>query len=175
MRLIQMIAVAGLMVAPSAAYAQTAHGSHGQAGATARVAGIAPAPVIVNPGIAPGQFFTANLPVIVSPDGRVFANFGRGFEQIVTACGASQGIVVTNVQTTGVVQPTVVQPTVTQPGMVAGPLPYTPAVPNQQTASQQMIARSTVPVQQQQQQQVVVGNGMCWTSNGRGQVFIGRQ
>jgi hypothetical protein len=173
MRLIQMIAVAGLMVAPSAAYAQTAHGSHGQAGATARVAGIAPAPVIVNPGIAPGQFFTANLPVIVSPDGRVFANFGRGFEQIVTACGASQGIVVTNVQTTGVVQPTVIQPTVTQPGMVAGPLPYTPTVPNQQTTSQQMIARADAPVQQQQQQ--VVGNGLCWSSNGRGRVFIGRQ
>jgi hypothetical protein len=173
MRLIKSIAVVGLVMAPSAARAQHAHVEHGKAGASGRVAGVAPAPVVVKPVVFPGTFLSGNLPVIVSPDGRVFADFGRGFEQIVTACGAQQPIVVTNGLTTGVSQPTVVQPTVAQPGIVVGPLPYTPAVPNQQTASQQMIASAAAPAQQQQQ--LAVGNGMCWSSNGRGQVFIGRQ
>jgi len=175
MRLIRMIAVAGLVISPSVAHAQHAHVEHGKASASGRVAGIAPAPapIIVNPGVSSGTFLTGNLPVIVSPDGRVFADFGRGYEQIVTACGAQQPVIVTNIQTTNIVQPTVVQPTVAQPGIVAGPLPYTPAVPNQQTASQQMIARASAPAQQQQQ--IAVGNGTCWTTNGRGQVFISRQ
>lgn len=174
MRFIRMIAVVGLVIAPSAGRAQHAHVEHGKAGASGRVAGIAPAPtpVVVNPVVSPGTFLIGSVPVIVSPDGRVFADFGRGYEQVVTACGFQQPVVVTNVQTTNI-QPTVVQPTVAQPGIVVGPLPYTPAVPNQQTASQQMIARATAPTQAQQQ--VVVGNGMCWSSNGRGQVFISRQ
>jgi hypothetical protein len=71
------------------------------------------------------------------------------------------------------VQPTVVQPSVAQPGIVAGPLPYTPAVPNQQTASQQMLGQLTAPVQPQQQ--VVVPRRACWSTDGRGQVFVGRQ
>jgi len=114
-----------------------------------------------------------SVPIIVSPDGRVFANFGGGFEQVVTACGMSNGIVVTNAQSAGLVQPTVVQPTVSQPGIVAGPLPFTPAVPNQQTASQQMLGQAAVPVQGQQQ--IVVANRACWSTDGRGQVFVGRQ
>jgi hypothetical protein len=171
MRFARLIAVAGLLIAPTAANAQYAHVEHGKAGASGRVAGIAPAPVVINPAIAPGTFFTGSVPVIVSADGRVFADFGRGYEQVVTACGAQQPIIVTNVQTSSVAQPTVVQPTVAQPGIVAGPLPYTPAVPNQQTASQQMITRAAAPAQQQ----IAVGNGMCWSSNGRGQVFISRQ
>jgi hypothetical protein len=66
-----------------------------------------------------------------------------------------------------------VQPTVAQPGIVVGPLPFTPAVPNQQTASQQMLGQPGVPVQVQQQ--VVVGNRRCWSTDGRGQVFVGQQ
>jgi len=52
-------------------------------------------------------------------------------------------------------------------------LPFTPAVPNQQTASQQMLGQAAVPVQGQQQ--IVVGNRACWSTDGRGQVFVGRQ
>ena len=162
-----IIAVAGLVIAPAAARAQ-----HTKAAASGRVAGIAPAPVIVNPIVAPGTFLTGSVPVIISPDGRVFANFGGGFQQIVTACGTSNGIVVSNAQSAGLVQPTVVQPSVSQPGIVAGPLPFTPAVPNQQTASQ-MLGQPAAPVQAQQQ--FVVGNRTCWSSDGRGRVFVGRQ
>jgi hypothetical protein len=167
MRITRGIVVAGLVVAPIAAHAQ-----HTKAAASGRVAGIAPAPVVVNPVVAPGTFLTGSVPVFISPDGRVFANFGGGFEQVVTACGASTGIVMTNGQSAGLVQPAVVQPSVTQPGIVAGPLPFTPAVPNQQTASQQMLGQPAAPVQQQQ---FVVGNRSCWSTDGRGQVFVGRQ
>jgi hypothetical protein len=168
MRIVRTIAVAGLVIAPGAAHAQ-----HTKAAASGRVAGIAPAPVIVNPVVAPGTFLTGSVPIIISPDGRVFANFGAGFEQVVTACGASNGIIVSNAQAAGLVQPTVVQPSVSQPGIVAGPLPFTPAVPNQQTASQQMLGQPATPVQAQQQ--VVVGNQTCWSTDGRGRVFVGRQ
>jgi len=166
MRIVRTIAVAALLIAPIAAEAQ-----HGKAGAAGRVAGIAPAPV-ANPIVAPGTFLSGSVPVIVSPDGRIFANFGAGFEQVVTACGAASGIVVSNVQSSGLVQPTVVQPSVAQPGIVATPLPYTPAVPNQQTASQQMLGQQTAGAQPQQ---VVVRNRSCWSTDGRGQVFVGRQ
>jgi hypothetical protein len=168
MRIARTIAIAGLLILPA-----VAHGQHTKAAASGRVAGIAPAPVIVAPIVAPGRFLTGGVPIIISPDGRVFANFGAGFEQIVTACGSSNGIVVTNAQSGGLVQPTVLQPTVSQPGIVVEPLPFTPAVPNQQTASQQMLGQSSVPVQTQQQ--VVVGNRACWSTDGRGQVFVGRQ
>jgi len=167
MRIARTMVVAGFVISPAVALAQ--HTVHTKAAASGRVAGIAPAPVI----ITPGAFLTGSVPIIVSPDGRVFANFGGGFEQVVTACGMSNGIVVTNAQSPGLVQPTVVQPTVSQPGIVAGPLPFTPAVPNQQTASQQMLGQAAVPVQGQQQ--IVVANRACWSTDGRGQVFVGRQ
>lgn len=165
MRIARTIAVAALVITPVAAHAQ-----RGKAGAAGRIAGIAPPPV-AQPVFAPGTFFSGTVPVIISPDGRIFANFGGGFEQVVTACGASSGIVVTNLQQTGIVQPTVVQPSVAQPGIVAGPLPYTPAVPNQQTASQQMLGQLNAPVQPQQ---IVVPRRACWSTDGRGQVFVGR-
>jgi hypothetical protein len=168
MRIVRTIAVAALVIAPGAAHAQ-----HTKAAANGRVAGIAPAPVIVNPVVSPGTFLTGSVPIIISPDGRVFANFGGGFEQVVTACGAPDGIIVSNAQAAGLVQPTVVQPSVSQPGIVAGPLPFTPAVPNQQTASQQMLGQPATPVQAQQQ--VIVGNRGCWSTDGRGRVFVGRQ
>ena len=164
MRFVRTIAVAGLAMAPVAAHAQ-----HTKAGTSGRIAGIAPAPVIVNPIIAPGRFLSGSVPIIITPDGRVFANFGGGFEQVVTGCGAS-GVVVTNDLSSGVVQPSVVQPTVAQPGIVAGPLPYTPAVPNQETASQQMLRGSAIPVQTQRQ--VVVRHRSCWWTGGHGQVFV---
>lgn len=167
MRIVRTIAIAGLLIAPAAAEAQ-----HGKAAAAGRVAGIAPAPV-ANPIVAPGTFLSGTVPVIVSPDGRIFANFGGGFEQVITSCGVTSGIVVSNVQSAGLIQPAVVQPSVAQPGIVVTPLPYTPAVPNQQTASQQMLGQQTAGMQPQQQ--VVVRNRACWSTDGRGQVFVGRQ
>lgn len=173
MRIVGFIAVAGLMIAPVAAHAQRT-----KPATSGRIAGIAPPPAIVSP-LGPGRFFngrffngrfftggffTGFVPIIISQDGRVFANFGAGFEEVVTACGVSTGFVVTSVLP-GVIQPTVIQPSVIQPQIVGGALPFTPAVPIQETASQQML---------QAQQQVGVGNGVCWSTDGHGQVFVGR-
>jgi hypothetical protein len=165
-----MIAVAALVIAPVAAHAQHTKGT-----ASGRIAGIAPPPVVVvvNQVFMRGTFLTGAVPIIVSTDGRVFANFGGGFEQVVTACGVSTGVVVTNELSTGLVQPGVVQPSVIQPGIVPSLLPFVSAIPNQQTESQQLRGHPVVPMQTQQQ--VVVGNRACWSTDGRGQVFVGRQ
>lgn len=155
---------------------QTVHGRPaGKSGGV--VAGIAPPPPVIV--VAPGNFgnsfypggtaFYGNLPVVVLPDGRVFADFGRGFERIARSCNF------TNYVTAPVVtgQPTVTQPVVIQPNVtVTQPLPYTQPVPNQQTASQQML----YPANQQTLaiQSTLVNQSSCWGHNGRGQVFIGR-
>jgi hypothetical protein len=123
-----------------------------------RVALIAPAPapvVVVAPrhgfygspyayqyGHAPYGYFPnaaimQNIPVVMLHDGRVFANFGYGYEQVVRTCApAGVAPLVTgyaNVTTGAIVQPTVVQPVITQPA------------PAQQTASEQMLARALSP------------------------------
>ena len=124
-----------------------------------RVALIAPSPtpvVVVAPrsgfygspyayqyGYAPYGYFpnaaiVQNIPVVMLQDGRVFANFGYGYEQVVRTCTPG-GIapIVRGYQpvTTGstIVQPTAVQPIVTQPA------------PAQATASEQMLARALSP------------------------------
>jgi hypothetical protein len=161
--MVRMIAVAALVIAPAAAHAQ-----HTKASASGRIAGIAPPPVVivVNPVFFRGAFLTDAVPIIVSSDGRVFANFGGGFEQVVTACGVSTGNGVANGLSTGLVQPAVVQPSAIQPGIAPSALPFTPSIPNQQMFGSPPL---------QTQQQVIVGSRACWSTDGRGQVFVGRQ
>jgi hypothetical protein len=151
-----------------------------------RVAGIAPPPApapIVPNGARHDRsgFLFGNVPVIVFPDGRVFANFGQGLEQVVRSCGlpVNYGGQVTygNQVIPGMsptTQPVVVQPTVTQPtiGATSQPLPYTPPVPAQQTASQQMAAQITGTAQQNQP---VINTQSCWAMDAGGRVFVGRQ
>jgi hypothetical protein len=106
--------------------------------------------------------------VTVLSDGRVFADFGRGYEQVVSRCGVaatSVGVPAAPAATTtsGNVQPTVAQPSVVQPPVtVSQPVPYTPPVPAQQTASQQMA----------QPQQSSPAASSCWATDTRGQIFI---
>src|SRR5215831_11743982 len=63
----------------------TAQQAKGKA-APARVAGIAPSPpVVAIPGTSLVLTAPANAggpPVVLLPDGRLFANFGRGYEQV---------------------------------------------------------------------------------------------
>jgi hypothetical protein len=73
-------------------------------------------------------------------DGRVFADFGRGWEAVSRSCSLPMGYSSSQVVSpSGLQQPLIVQPTVTQP-TAAGVqrLPYTPPVPAQQTPSAQM-------------------------------------
>lgn len=149
----------------------------GTAGTAApRIAGIAPPPptfIIVSGDnfvtpIGNGTVIFANIPAFVLADGRVFANFGRGIEQVVRPCGAVLNTIGEGLfQTTG--QPFVTQPSVIQPTPGASqPLPFTPAVPNQPTVSQQMLvqALATGPV--------IVNGFSCWAANRVGQVFVTR-
>jgi len=165
--------LAGPVVAAGTAGAQV---PHTRTGPTGTVAGIAPAPP---PSPAPGQpgsdgdrgreperHRQLRAPVMLS-DGRVFADFGRGYEQVVRACGstpapmAAAGAVVAG--GTAAVQPAVSQPVVTQPapGMAAS-LPYTPAVPGQQAGLQPAQPGISTAAQS------------CWATDARGQIFIAR-
>src|SRR5512146_402026 len=126
----------GLMLVPYALSAQRTG-----VAAAGRVAGIA-APVgraerIVAP--PPGSFLIGGVPVVVLSDGRMFADFGYGYEPIRRGCGGAALFV----QSAAIpVQPGIVQPTVAQPSAgVSERLPYTPPVPAQQTASQQMLSQ----------------------------------
>ncbi len=124
-----------------------------------RVAGIAPAQtpiVVVQPaqqayyypqygygyssyGYFPNAGFVQNIPVVLLQDGRVFANFGYGYEQVIRTCSpggfgsVSSGYGASLVTGGGVVQPTVVQPTATQPA------------PAQTTESERMLIRAVSP------------------------------
>ena len=117
-----------------------------------RVAAIAPAPtpvvIVAGPafvggfqtGFLPSGFFPAaafvqNFPVAILQDGRVFANFGFGFEQVVRACAVNGFATTVGVPTTGstIAQPIAIQPRVIQPA------------PVQQTASEQQLIRALYP------------------------------
>jgi hypothetical protein len=151
-------------VAASAASAQRTQ--HTRSTAPPRVAAIAPAP---SPAPSPARryshgAFRSDLPILLMGDGRVFADFGRGWERVERSCALPSGFASSQVVSpSGLEQPIVVQPTVTQP---AAPgvqrLPYTPPVPAQQTPSQQMAERGgRLP-------QTSTAGRSCWAmSNGR--------
>ena len=131
--------LSGLMLVPCALSAQRT--GVAEAG---RIAGIA-APVVRAERIVappPGSLLIGGVPVVVLPDGRMFADFGYGYEPITRGCGGAALFV----QSVAVpVQPAVVQPSVAQPSAgVTERLPYTPPVPAQQTASQQMLSQQAL-------------------------------
>ncbi len=111
------------------------------------------------------------VPTVVGADGRVYANFGYGYEQVTREC-ASRGYV-----TYGARAPrTVRQPVYTQPG-VTQPVPTAP------TASQTMIQRNPgnagaavggVSVGGFYVGQSQAANGACWMRGGGGRVVVRR-
>ncbi|HEY4129814.1 MAG TPA: hypothetical protein VGM50_04325 [Gemmatimonadaceae bacterium] len=120
-------------------------------GSPGRVAGIAPA---APQAPAAGNYRFNNVPMTVSADGRVFANFGRGYEQLVRNCA---------VPLSSFSQPPTTQPVVVQPS------PYTPPVPNPQTPSQAAAARASGAASSQP-----TNSRECWSTDARGQPLIGR-
>jgi hypothetical protein len=122
-----------------------------------------PQPVVVDPNgfyrnpsypVQPVQFTL--VPAILMSDGSIFANFGFGYEPVIRSCSA---VVVTG-------SPQVIG----SGGVKLGPsnaMPYTQPVPNQMTASQQMIANGTrisAPAQLS-----------CFTRDAAGRVFVYRR
>jgi hypothetical protein len=83
------VAAAGVAVAPAAMLAQ-----HTKPVNPPRIAAIAPppaqSPVGSGHSFRSGRLtFSDNFPIAVLSDGRVFANFGRGYEQVSRACGST--------------------------------------------------------------------------------------
>lgn len=78
--------------------------------------------------VFPRQSSVVWVPAVVTGDGRVFANFGYGFEQVYRSCSTAAVVGQPRVIAGNGVVLTPQTPTYTQP------------VPNQQTASQQMAA-----------------------------------
>jgi hypothetical protein len=97
------------------------------------------------------------VPALMLADGRVFADFGFGYEPVYRSC--SSAVVVG--------QPRVIAGN----GVVLSPAAptYTQPVPNQQTASQQMATANGT-------RNVVVSGAQtaCFSSNGAGQIFVYR-
>ena len=77
----------------------------------------------------PVQFIL--VPALLMSDGSIFANFGFGYEPVIRSCSAVVSAPVQRIASNGV-----------SLGK-SNAMPYTPAVPNQMTASQQMIANGT--------------------------------
>ena len=91
-----------------------------------RKAIIAPAPAQApapgQPGVDPNRPRLWSVPILTLPDGRVYADFGYGFEQVVSSCAASLAV-----QPSPAPSATPTQPVVTQPA------------PAQATTSEQML------------------------------------
>ena len=163
---------ATILCAVALAFPSVLVAQHPAPASAPRVAGIAPppTPAPVNPpsNFGPqGPVFFGNIPVLVFADGRVFADFGIGYEQVVRSCALPVSYGSPLPSNASPVQPTVVQPTVSQPTIPSQP--YTQPVPNQQTASQQMAGQNTQPAQQ-----AAVNNQYCWAVGATGRVFVGR-
>jgi hypothetical protein len=162
----------------------------GRTGDGGSVAGITPAPpVVAIPGTSLVMTAPANAggaPVVLLPDGRLFANFGRGYEQVVQPCGYyvpyadyGYGVVYdagTELQpmqpqpAQGAVQPVVVQPSVTQPSPEPGPsFVSVPVVPSAATglASLPSLASQVTTLGRP-----VVNARACWARGRRGQIFV---
>lgn len=165
-----LVMLSGLMLVPCAVSAQRTG-----VAAAGRVAGIA-APVVRAERIVappPGSFLIGGVPVIVLSDGRMFADFGYGYEPITRGCGGA----VLYAQSVAIpVQPAVVQPTVAQPSAGASErLPYTPPVPAQQTASQQMLSQQASSSVSAPAARTGFGaNAACLGIDARGQYVVAR-
>jgi len=167
-----VVAVASWASLASAQRTQRAPTSTNGAAAP-RIATIAPAPATRPQQDYPHRFyghggFRDDLPILLMADGRVFADFGRGFEQIVRSCTLPTGYSSAQiVSPSGLQQPVVVQPSVTQPAPPGVErMPYTPPVPPQQTPSQQMAERGGQLAPRD------LGSQSCWAMSQTGRIFI---
>lgn len=107
--------------------------------------------------------YSNRIPTIVTNDGRVFANFGNGYEQVARAC-AAQYAQPANPSGSGVYS----TPTYSLPNYGAQqPMPYTPPVPAMPTESQKMIQEQQAQANATQAAQIA-----CWTTDAQGSVFV---
>ena len=143
-----------VLAAALPAFGQTVH-TPAKPGAVAAIAPAPPPPP--PPGQAyfpqgqsyyppPGRFLYGSIPVVVFPDGRIYADFGWGWEPVTRNCAVARGYATPPApQVPAVVQPQVIQPQ-------AGVNQTTPNPPASQA----------------------LGSQSCWSMDARGQVVITR-
>ena len=173
MRVITSGLLAVTTAASLASAQRTQHAPTSTTGAAApRIATITPAPAPPQQAY-PRRFyghggFRDDLPILLMADGRVFADFGRGFEQVVRSCALPTGYSTAQiVSPSGPHQPVVVQPSVIQPAPAGVErMPYTPPVPAQQTPSQQMAEGGGQLAPRS------FGSQSCWAMSQTGRIFI---
>lgn len=107
---------------------------------------------------APRSYANLNVPVMVGTDGRVYADFGNGYEQVQRECPV-QAMALGGGYAAQPAPPAYTQPEITQP------------VPRAQTSSQAMVAQSggsagVVAMPQ--------GSTACWGRSLQGSVFVRR-
>lgn len=111
------------------------------------------------------------VPVAVTNDGRVFADFGRGYEQVLRSCAAQYGSTMGSAPQRNGMQ-TYTTPTYTLPDYGSQQrLPYNPPVPAQQTESEKMAAQATQG-SAANQSYAVQRNPVCWTTDAQGRIIV---
>jgi hypothetical protein len=143
-----------------------------------RVAGIAPAPAQApaNSGSsfnAPLTFLFGNTPVTVFRDGRIYADFGQGWEEVVRGCTQSLSYGIPGISAPPLIQPVVFQPTVIQPTVQPTSVPWPtppPASVSLPANYAQAQAQNGLPVEYTPRP----GRQACFAVGPSGQVFIGR-
>lgn len=183
MRMNQLALVAAVVALAAPQVSAQAHkpspppSTNSATGTTApRIAAVVPPPatiVVANNSVffVPPGSYIANVPVVALPDGRVFADFGRGFEQVVRGCGSGTAFVTSVLPAPA--QPAVIQPTVVQPPVVVTqPAPYNPPIAGEQTVYQPLNAMTGGQVIAGQS--MIVNSAACWAVSDRGQVFVFR-
>ena len=143
-----------------------------------RVAGIAPAPAQAPMNSrsnfnAPLTFLFGNTPVTIFGDGRVYADFGYGWEEVVRGCTGTVSYGIPGISAPSLIQPVVLQPTVIQPTVQPTSVPW----PTPPPASVSLPANYALA---QAQNGLAVeytprpGRPACLAIGPSGQVFIGR-
>jgi hypothetical protein len=152
--------------------------SAAQAQSKPRVAGIAPPPPAQTTAGAANSssVMYGSVPVLVTADGRIYANFGYGYEQVIRSCGfhpaasstpAYRPSNVPSNQSAGA-QPSTTPPTY-QPSTF-GPGNTQPA-PAQPTESERMLPQGYAPPNAGAGQQRA-GSTACYTTDPRGQIIV---
>lgn len=109
------------------------------------------------------------VPVVVTNDGRVFADFGRGYEQVLRSCAAQYGATMSTAPQAYGAQ-TYTLPTYTLPSYGSQQrLPYTPPAPAQLTESEKMAQSVQGGGGQGSPAQ---GAPVCWTTDTQGRVIV---
>jgi hypothetical protein len=165
-------------------------------GSKPQVAGIAPAPQ-ASSGDAPvfprrghhTPYYRGAVPVLVTNDGQIYADFGYGYEPVIRSCGYSGGMAYAKgPHGAGYSTPSYTPPTYTPPAYT--PPSYTPPAygqttfgprntqpaPAQATQSERDLAAATTagvaPAPQARSQRV--GSAACWRTDEQGRVIVVR-